>query len=168
VENPTRDKVQEAIYFLSMMKRSFEDDNVFRFNLSAFLSAARTITDYMKKQYGHCNGFAEWYCAQAIKMSADQELKYLNKARAENIHKEYVPTGATRTASLGIDVILVKEGSSHFQQREEPERRASTESSRRTVRRFFSEFKQMGVIEFCENQLCKLSKITRDCEDRFR
>ena len=53
MKNPTRHKFREAQYFLDQMNQSFQDDDRFLWNLSAFLSAERTITFYMQEQYCH-------------------------------------------------------------------------------------------------------------------
>jgi hypothetical protein len=47
----TRFKLQEAEYFLEQMKRNVDNFAHFAFNLSAFVSAARSITLVMQYQY---------------------------------------------------------------------------------------------------------------------
>lgn len=167
IENPTRHKLQEAEYFLTMMKRTLEDDNVFYYNLSAFLSAARSITYYMQKQYKHQNGFDEWYCPKWIKMEADPELKYLNKARVEALKTVPVQTGATRLKTFTADAIIGEKGTPEAEQVKEVESKPSAQSSPKTVRRFFPEFEDMDVIEFAKKQLAKLTKIVEECEKCF-
>ena len=171
MKNATADKVGEAEHFLSMMKQPFEDDKLFAYNLSAFLSAARTITWYMQKQYKHRDGFAPWYCQKQIEMSADPELEYLNDARVEAVHTEPVATGATRVATATAKAFIVKPGLRVEVQREVQGKSGQVDSSThvgpKTVRRFFPKFRGVGVIEFCETQLAKLSEIARECEGRF-
>jgi hypothetical protein len=167
IENPTRHKLREAEYFLSKMKETLEHDNHFYYNLSAFLAAARSITYYMQKQYRHRNGFSKWYCPKQIDMEADPELKYLNKARVEAIHTETIETGATRIKPSPIGLTIGEKGTPETEQVKEAESKPSTQSSPKTVRRFFPEFKGMDVIEFGEKQLAKLSKVVEDCEKRF-
>ena len=168
MKNPTKHKVEEAKYFLSMLKQLFEDDDEFAYNLSAFLSAARSITFYMQKQYKHRDGFAEWYCRKQIEMSADEELKYLNNARVEDIHKEPVHTGATREVGCSVDVILVPEDEQANETELEPHTQSSSKtSSLKTVRRFFPKFGEVDVTEFCESQLTKLTMIVEECENHF-
>lgn len=41
-----RYKIGEAKYFLARMEESIRDRMAFRYNLSAFLSAARSVTQY--------------------------------------------------------------------------------------------------------------------------
>jgi len=167
VKNPTRHKIREAEYFLSMMNHVFEDDNTFSYNLSAFLSAARSITWHMQEQYRGRQNFDEWYRQRQIKMSADPELHYLNKVRVEDVHRKPVLSGATRELTILATVILVKDGASVAEQAKEAEPKPPTQSRQKTVRRWFPEFGQVDVMEFCEKQLTKLAKLVEECENRF-
>lgn len=167
MENPTRHKIREAKYFLSMMKQSFEDDHTFAYNLSAFLSAARSITFYMQKQYKRREGFDEWYRQKQIEMSTDPELQCLKEARNEDVKTEPIPTGATREVTMSIDAVLVKEGTQKAEEAKEDEPKPPAQNSPRTVRRFFPKFGHVDVIEFCENQLTKLTRIVEECKNRF-
>ena len=167
MENPTRHKNQEAHYFLSKMKEFFKDDEIFAYNLSAFLSAARSITLYMQKQYKHQKGFDEWYSREQIEMSADPELQYLKHARNEDLKTESVATGATRIKTFTMGVTIVEKGTSETEQVKEAELRPPTQSNPETVRRFFLKFPDVDVRVFCEKQLIKLNRIVKECEDQF-
>ncbi|MDD5510536.1 MAG: hypothetical protein PHI12_06995 [Dehalococcoidales bacterium] len=165
MKNSTRRKVEEAKYFLHMMKQTFEDDDCFSYNLSAFLSAARSITYHMQKQYKRRSGFTEWYCQKQIGMSADSELQYLNNARVENVHKETAQTGATRERTVSLDVII-GEVTPQKEQVEEAVSEPPTPSSYPTAR-FFPDLKDGAVIEFCERQLVKYEELVEECEQRL-
>jgi len=164
--NQTWNKVQEANYFLEKMQQLYEDDNEFDYNLSAFLSAFRSITYYLQKQYSNYNDFKEWYMEQQEKMYADPELHFLNKARVENVHKEYVQTGAERSLGSAIDMILVKEGES--QPEDVQESKINRPTQQRKFRRFFVKYKQFDAIDFCENQMAKIIELVKICENQFR
>jgi hypothetical protein len=172
IENPTRHKIQEAEYFLFKTKPTLEDDNVFYYNLSAFLSAARSITYYMQKQYKTGKSkkdkkdFDEWYRPKQQKMRDDPELKYLITARDAAIHIETIETGATRIKASSVGLTVGKD-TPEAEQVKEAESKPSAQSSPKTVRRFFPEFKDMDVMEFGEKQLVKLTKIVEECEKRF-
>jgi len=172
MENITKRKLREAEYFLHKMKKSFKDDDKFYWNLSAFLSAARSITEYIEKQYAHYNGFPEWYCQKKIRMFTDPELKYLKKARDTDVHTDThgkpLETGATRKIQGSMDAILVEEGTPMAEQVKEAEPKPPTQSSPKTVRRFFSKFGGVDVVPFCESQLGKLTKLVEECEKRFQ
>ena len=167
MKNPTRHKNQEALYFLSKMNEFFKDDEIFAYNLSAFLSAARSITLYMQKQYKHQEGFDKWYCQKRINMSADPELQYCRHARNEDLKKESVPTVATRIKTSTIGVTIVEKGTPETEQVKEAKLRPPTKSNPETVRRFFQKFPDEDVREFCEEQLIKLTRIVKECEDLF-
>ena len=167
MKNSTKHKAEEASFFLSKMKQRFEDDIIFSYYLSAFLSATRSITFYMQKQYKKQNGFSEWYCQQQIKMSNDAELKFLNKARVEDVHKSPVKTGATREKTFTVDVVIVKEGEKVEEQVEEDEKKSQHKISPKTIRRFFTTYEHEDVVEFSERQLKKLLQLVEECENIF-
>ena len=166
MNNPTRFKLREAENFLVQMERLFKEDDNFYWNLSAFLSAARSITYYMQKQYKHKDGFEEWYKRQQSQMKADPELKYLNEARVEAVHTETVPTGATREVSVTVDTIVVEEGTEPRKLSGQAESVPVAQNESRTIRRFFPKFKNGDVMSFCRRQLSKLSQLVDDCENR--
>jgi len=100
-------------------------------------------------------------------MSADPELNYLNKLRVEDVHKEPVPTGATREVTVSLCLTLIKEGTSVAEQAKESKHKPPTQCGSRIVRRFFAKFRHVDAIEFCESQLNKLTEIVQECENRF-
>src|SRR5207249_2882101 len=54
-------KLQEASHFLGQMRSSLEDPEVFRYNLSAFLSAGRSVAQYALKEAQTKPGGQVWY-----------------------------------------------------------------------------------------------------------
>lgn len=167
MKNPTRHKLREAEYFLSMLKEAYEDDNTFAYNLSAFLSAARSVTFYMRDQYGRRNGLTEWYRPKETEMRADPELVFLNEARVESVHKETVPTRATRQATATARAFIATEKTPQDKQVEQAKAKAPARTGPKTVRRFFAEFENHEVRDFCEKQLAKLAKLVEECEKQF-
>ncbi len=168
MKNSTRQKFEEAKYFLCMMKQMFEDDNCFSYNLSAFLSAARSITFHMQRQYKCRSGFAEWHCQKQKEMSADSELRYLNHTRVESVHKETVQIGATHGLTVGLDCIIGSEVTPEKEQVEETASEPPTQSNY-TIVRFLPYLKDgdVDVIEFCEKQLAKYKELVEECEYYF-
>lgn len=88
----TRRKFNEAAHFLKQMKATTNDKDVFQHNLSAFLSAFRSITLFMQKEYAHTPNFATWYARQQATMRADSILSFFNSQRALTIHEKPVAT----------------------------------------------------------------------------
>ena len=150
-----------------MMKRTFEDDDEFSFNMSAFLSAARSITWHMQKQYAGHGVFDEWYSQKQAEISSDPELKYLNELRVEEVHREPVQTGATRQVSYGISAVFGKDTAPDGQTKGAEPKADARSVGPKTVRRFLPEFGNMEVLEFCENQLAKLNRLVKECERQF-
>jgi hypothetical protein len=56
-----REKLREAKYFLDRMRETRPDRDPFKYNLSAFLSAARSVRYVMEAEYGKSPGFMTWW-----------------------------------------------------------------------------------------------------------
>lgn len=169
MKNSTRHKIQEAKYFLNQMEKFFENDDIFDYTLSAFLSATRNITFHMQKQYKHQKDFAKWYCQNQIEMSADKELEYLKKARNKDVHVEKIQTGATRQNSISGNAFIVKKGVKNKKSLKRDDQ-SLIQSKTKTVRRFFLKVgneNKVGVVPFCERQMNKLTKLVDECEKQF-
>jgi hypothetical protein len=54
-------KLAEARYFYSLMRQEVNDREKFTFNLSAFLSAARSVLLYALETPKNKNGGQQWY-----------------------------------------------------------------------------------------------------------
>jgi len=88
----TRDKCNEAGYFLAQMKTAINNKDAFRYNLSAFISALRSTTLFMKKEYAHTPKFSSWYPTKQAQMEADKILSFFNKQRVLTIHIKSIAT----------------------------------------------------------------------------
>ena len=83
-----RQKFEEAAYFYNGMFAHRTNVVVFPYYLSGFLSALRSVTMYLQKQYTHDERFAAWYPAKQSEMNADPVLKNLNVKRVAVVHRE--------------------------------------------------------------------------------
>lgn len=83
----THDKAQEAHYFLGRMMTEYHEPEPFRWNLNAFLQAARSVTLLLQKELAHDEGFAAWYEPIATRLAADDLLSSFNKGRVIVVHK---------------------------------------------------------------------------------
>jgi len=81
------DKLKEATYFLGQMRSSLQDPEVFRFNLSAFLSAARSIAQYALKEAQTKPRGQAWYDAF---VKQDRLIRFFASKRDANIHDQIV------------------------------------------------------------------------------
>lgn len=79
------DKLQEASYFLKRIQEERMHREYFVFNLSAFLSAARSVLQYALEEAKTKPGGQSWYDNL---ISNSSVLKYFKDKRDINIHQE--------------------------------------------------------------------------------
>ncbi len=185
----TRDKLNEASYFLEQMKEKQSDRDAFKHNLSAFLSAAQSVTWFMQKEFNKAPGFKEWYEKKQEVMKQDGDMKVFNKKRRMTIHIEpvkprarvdvtiYVPTANITVSALPPTVITTKADGT-IERRVEPEPTLSpitpvsdeTKAEGKAVtewRWYFKELRDKDVVTTCEEHLKKLEALVVECESLF-
>lgn len=77
------EKIYETDYFLEQIKNSI-DITECGYNLSAYLSACRSITFVLQSAMGNVDGFREWYETKQKEMSENQLAKFFHNARNES------------------------------------------------------------------------------------
>lgn len=82
-------KLKEARYFLNRMRDVVEDPESFQFELSAFLSSARSILQYGNEEAKTKSGGQAWYDSQVC---GNPILRHFKDKRDINIHCEPVET----------------------------------------------------------------------------
>jgi hypothetical protein len=95
----TRHKLEEATYFYQQMKLTLEDDKIYSFNLSAFVTAARSVTLIMKVEFAHVTGFDSWYKDKLKSMQSD-DFEFFNQMRRATVHINRVKPN--KKVSIGI------------------------------------------------------------------
>lgn len=78
-----RSKLAEAKYFYSRMRETQGQSTQFNYNLSAFLSAARSVLQYAHKKARSTPGGQDWYSSQ---IKASSVLIFFKGKRDINIH----------------------------------------------------------------------------------
>lgn len=168
----TRDKLNEGKHFLEEMKRVSSDPDKFRYELTAFLAASRSITQIMQKEFSGKTGFAEWYAQKQSEMEKNPTLKYLHRQRAITFHERPVlsyPIKVTDQISdaAGMRVILTGTGSnldltSGFITLPAIQPAIS-------VRYYFDDIptEQKDVITICQEAVNALETIVIECEAKF-
>ena len=86
----TRDKLNEAKHFLEEMKRVSSNPDRFRYELTAFLAASRSITQIMQKEFKRKTRFNGWYKQKQREMKNSPILKYLHRQRTISYHEHPV------------------------------------------------------------------------------
>lgn len=82
-----QEKIDEAAHFRQRMAQVESDDVAFRYELSAFLSAARSVLQYARKEAAPKAGGKVWYDAR---MTSSRVLQFFKSERDLNVHAEPV------------------------------------------------------------------------------
>lgn len=86
-----RRKLNEARYFLSMMERT-KGEEAFFYNLSAFLSAARSVTFVLQKEFNDGSEFVKWYADEREGMRKNPLFELIRDARNFVLKESYPET----------------------------------------------------------------------------
>jgi hypothetical protein len=95
------EKIKEAEYFYSQMLKEISDRDRFKFNLSAFLSAGRSVLQYAREEAQSKPGGLGWYDAQ---VTANKITGFFKDKRDVNIHAE--PVAVQANVSVGLTATL--------------------------------------------------------------
>lgn len=173
-----REKVEEAKYFYSRMIEEYENREHFRYNLSAFLSAARSVLQYAEKEADPGKnpkakpGAKAWYdnC-----MENRPVLQFFRDKRDFNIHISPIEPRAdidiviTEAVSVSESIVVVlrdKDGKikSQFSSEEpkpKPKRPKSSVESKTTFR-FDDWTGDEDVLTLCERYIKELEKVVNE------
>jgi hypothetical protein len=186
----TRDKLNEAFFFLSQMKGTTDNKDAFRYNLSACVSALRSTTLFMQEEYAHVTNFPSWYSGKQVQMKADKISVFFNKQRVLTIHKKPLATRAqyqfyspaidlTKLApgvriTFNVTSSVDENGKPTVQVNDvvDPSNAMSGEFSAET-QWLFDELSQednphnKDVLTLCEEQLHEIQEIVSECEQLF-
>jgi len=162
------EKLAEAKYFLTKMNESIDDRPVFKFNLSAFLSAGRSVTFYLKKE------FNEWYTKKQVEIEKDLLLKFFNNKRVTVVHIKMIELRGhhevTLHESVGISdsvTIELRDANGNLKQtgiytsEPKPVSQEKTDESKITYRWFFTDFNdaETEIIPLCSKYIESLQTI---------
>lgn len=92
-----KEKLKEAKYFYSQMSRNKRNKEKFLHNLSAFLTAARSILQYSLEEAKNKNNGQSWYDNY---ISNDRVLKFFKEKRDKNTRVS--PIKSKREVSLAV------------------------------------------------------------------
>jgi hypothetical protein len=134
IVSDTRFKLQEAEYFLEQMKNNVDNYTHFAFNLSAFVSAARSVTLVMQYQYKIRVNTEEsssiWYRENVEEvLRRHEDAKFFNELRIKFIHLEGNPRQDVRTI-VRVIVIGKYDIIGSTPENEEEERKLSQHNSK--------------------------------------
>jgi len=173
----TKEKLFEAKYFLDCMIESQDKRDVFKYNLSAFLAAFRSVTMIMQNEFGKVPGFVDWYRVQQDEMKADDKMKLLNTKRTMTIHQKPVQPRALVSVSVtehitvtnSVSVIVTRADGTVERYDSAPEQPPTPAKTEPVVQWqwFFDEVSDIDVVTLCQECWRKLESIVLECEQRF-
>lgn len=174
----TKQKLLEAKYFLERMIETQPERDAFKYNLSAFLAAFRSVTLIMQVEFNEISGFADWYKGQQGKMEADDKMKLLNTKRTMTIHQQPVQPHAHVNVSITehvttipcVSIIVTRaDGTVERHDSRPPETPPTPAKTETTVQWhwYFDEFSGVDVVTICQECMTKLGTIVSECEQRF-
>lgn len=174
------DKYSEAKYFLDRMKENISDPNAFRYNLSAFLAAARSITFVLQKEFKKKKeGFNEWYDEKVKEMGKDELMNFMNEKRKVTIHEETIKPLGRHSVSIEASVYIADSVEiKHIRNGEvieerkippEPKEDKKEETVEAKHRYFFQDYPsgEKEIIPACEKYLFKLNNLLKEAEKLF-
>ncbi len=168
----TRDKLNEAKHFLEEMKRVSFDLNKFRYELTAFLNASRSITQIMQKEFSGKNDFIDWYKQKQAEMQRNETLRYLHRQRSISFHEHPVlsyPIQVTSQTSDAVGMRIVLTGTSSNINLTSGFVALPIVQPVVSVKYYFDDIssEEKDVITICQEAVNELELIVDECEKKF-
>lgn len=172
----TIDKLEEAQYFLTQMESDPLNYSKFKFNLSAFLSAARSITFVMQKEMSGNIPFNKWYLERQKEFKSDILLNYFNNLRTITIHEKvirprkevHIKLQDKLTLSESVTIFVVHgDGSTDFKQVGDSKTINNQDRSESETKHlwFFEDNDKEDIITMSKKYLVKLSDLVENLKD---
>lgn len=167
-----RDKLNEAKYFLDEMERVSSEPDKFRYELTAFLAACRSITQIMKKEFSGHSAFDAWYAQKQKEMENNSILKYLHRQRSITYHERPVlsyPIRLTDQISDGTHMTAILTGTASTLNLSYSSIPFPATQPTMRIHYYFEDIpnRDKDVITICQEGVNALEKIVDDCEERF-
>lgn len=173
----TRTKLDEAKYFLVRIIEEVPNREPFKYNLSAFLSAGRSVTLIMQKEFHEKPGFPEWYEQKKNQMRNDLLMKLMNEKRVMTIHKKPLdPRGHVKVVLNALTVVIPnlitrvmrKDGTTETCASSSSTPSLSPKKSVETdYKYYFEDINDKDIITFSQEYCTKLEKLVEECENKF-
>lgn len=175
----TMEKLLESKYFLERMVEAQPYRDAFKYNLSAFLAAARSVTAIMQKEFDKVSGFKDWYKEIQAKLQSDDTMKLLKDKRDVTIHQQPVRPHAHVNVSITEHIVLSDSASIVITRANGTVERLESKPSPSPVpdrtetitepewQWYFDELPEKDIVTVCKEHIAKLDTIVEECESRF-
>lgn len=173
----TRIKLEEARYFLFRMIEEVANREPFKYNLSAFLAAGRSVTLIMQKEFSETPEFTKWYERKQSQMDNDTLLQLMNRKRVMTIHQKpikpygHIDVVTKSTVAINEHVVAVltnKNGTvERIEHKQAPPSPPAKEKTEVKYRWFFVDIPDQDIITLLQEYIAKLENLVKECEDKF-
>lgn len=96
----TRDKLEEAYFFLKKLEEHYTKPPDNNYYLSAFIGSSRSVTWVMKHEYSDIKGWKEWDNSRKPTLEEEDLLKNINEIRIRSVKKEPIKTSTQITIDI--------------------------------------------------------------------
>jgi hypothetical protein len=189
----TRGKLEEAEYFLSQMIANLATLKYFKFNLSAFASASRSVTFVMQSQYKIKENSEDpswnWYKENVIDALDNEEIpKFFKDLRNMLVKENKSPSDVLTVVNTSLTIRYDIEGSAPGKEEELTKRNSEQDAAasaptyyyvpqeQELIKRYVCYFpdnmvrtneNRRYVVKSCQHYFQRLSGLVDDCEKKF-
>jgi hypothetical protein len=157
---------------------------VFSYNLSAFLTAFRSVPEIMKKEFKKISGFIDWYHVQVDNLKTDKKMNLLHTKRNINIHQNNLQLHAQVNVSItehlhatdsSYAIVIHVDGTREqpdSKPQEPPELPEAPSNSPKTEisaqwQWYFDEIPDIDVVTICNECMTIMETMVSECDQRF-
>ena len=177
-----RDKLKESAYFLARMHDAVSDRDPFRFNLSAFLAASRSVVYHLRRQYGRQDSFKAWINAQEERLKKEPIAGLMFDKRRLTIHEvpvqpravHYLTAHATMTVAVSVSAVVLHADGTQERTESPPSNPSpllvtppTGDHRKNRTEWFFSDEPDRDVLSLAQDYLRILEAVVDECETRF-
>jgi len=167
----TRDKLNEVIFFLEEMKGRTFDPIEFRYSLTAFLSAIRSVVYIMEEEFSKKPGFSDWYTQKSNEMKNDPILKYMYTQSDIETHRHPIiyPINVTKQDITGTRMDIIINGTESSILIRKNLTFPVVPLTVTAVKYYFDNIvsKEKDVIAICQEAIDTIESVVNECESKF-
>jgi hypothetical protein len=184
----TQLKLEEAKFFLDQLAPNYGKEKKFDFYLSAFISAARSVTWVMRAEYSDAKGWEEWF--ESLEPSKEETSLLKGTTEVRNRAQKYEPlqtmtqlrveglkipdadlprvTEALARSSTGqLPAHVGGSRGNYFVDIEVEGERLRLPASTVLFDRRLEEFPDKNILEVCNAYYEALERLVRQCREKF-
>ena len=181
----TQYKLEEARFFLAHLEKDWRHVPQVDFYLSAFVSAARSVTWVMKAEFGDLPGWTQWYESKKPSSAIRDLLKKMNEVRVRATKTEPLKTRTLANVTIPPEEVTPKvlaflEAGAVGQVRLEPIDPTNTvfsvkvdgevlaKAHLKTSEHVLPEFQGRDSKDICREYLSELERLVSECQAKFK